>query len=240
MIQRMATSALLAGFAAGLFAAALHFAFIEPVLLVGESYEAGEMVHVPVASVTDDPAEPAAPAVQIRPVTTLATSTDWPRHGLTVVFTSAVYCGFALILVAGFALAELRGERISARAGILWGLAGFIAVMFAPAVGLPPELPGMAAADLTGRELWWAGTVLATAFGLWQLAFGKSAPAWALGAISILMPHMIGAPHPAQMTGPAPPPELAALFVGRSLGVGMAAWVVLGWLSGGIWDRMRA
>ena len=246
MIQRMVASALFAGFAAGLFAAALQFAFVEPVLLAGERYEAGELVHAPVAMAglnhaDDDPAAAAAANGQsgADQIAAPAPAIDWPRHGLTVAFTAAVYCGYALILAAAFALAELRGVRVGARAGIVWGLAGFIAVQFAPAAGLPPELPGLAAADLTGRQLWWAGTVIATAFGLWLIAFGKTAPTWALGAILILMPHMIGAPVPVQMSGPVPP-ELAALFAGRTLSVGMAVWVVLGWLTGGAWDRLRA
>lgn len=258
----MVASALFAGFSAGLLAAALQFVFVEPILLTAELYESGAIVHVPAAgaphdhashdhpettaettavatdavvATTESAAHDAAPESGAAP----AAPIDWPRHGLTVLFTALVYCGYALVLVAGFVLAEQRGHRVTARAGLLWGTAGFIAVHFAPAAGMPPELPGMAGGDLTGRQLWWAGTVLATGLGLWLIAFGKTGPAWALGALLILMPHMVGAPLPAQMTGPAPP-ELAALFAGRTLAVGMAVWVVLGWLGGGAWDRMRA
>ena len=45
MIQRMLTSALLAGFAAGLLAALLHFAFVQKLILLGEQYETGALVH---------------------------------------------------------------------------------------------------------------------------------------------------------------------------------------------------
>lgn len=242
MIKRMFASALFAGFAAGLIAAALQFVFVQPILRQAELYESGELVHVAAASPTHDQVVHASTGpVSAAGQATLATTqtpVDWSRTGLTVLFTALVYTGYALVLVSAFALSELRGEAISGRAGIIWGLAGFIVVHFAPAAGLPPELPGMSAGDLTGRHYWWAGTVATTAVGLWLLGFGKSAQSWALGALLVLAPHMIGAPHPDQMSGPVPP-ELAALFVGRSLGVGMAVWVILGSLAATIWSRQR-
>ncbi|MEI2612914.1 MAG: CbtA family protein [Candidatus Promineifilaceae bacterium] len=41
-----------------------------------------------------------------------------------------------------------------------------LAFQLAPAFGLPPELPGMAAADLGARQVWWCGTALATGVGI--------------------------------------------------------------------------
>ncbi len=241
MIRNLVASALFAGFAAGLFAAALQFVFVQPVLLQGELYELGRLVHVGVASAGHDHSSHDHAAAQTAAGTApeAAPPADLARSALTVLFTALIYCGYALVLVAGFALAEVRGERVSARAGLIWGLAGFIAVHFAPAAGLPPELPGMAAADLTARQIWWGATVVSTAAGLWLIGFGRSVPVWALAAVLIAVPHLIGAPQPEVMTGPVPP-ELAALFAGRTLAVGMAVWAVLGLLAGAIWDRMRA
>ena len=45
MFQRMLASALIAGLAAGLLAALLHFAFVQPLILLGEQYETGALVH---------------------------------------------------------------------------------------------------------------------------------------------------------------------------------------------------
>jgi len=53
--------------------------------------------------------------------------------------------------------------------------AGFVAFSLAPAAGLPLGLPGMAAAALEARQIWWVCTVAATAAGLALLAFP---PAW--------------------------------------------------------------
>ena len=41
---------------------------------------------------------------------------------------------------------------------VAWALA----VHFAPAISLPPEVPGVAAADVFARQVWWFATVAAT------------------------------------------------------------------------------
>jgi len=97
----------------------------------------------------------------------------------------------------------------------------------------------MTAADLYSREIWWAMTAFATAVGLWILAFGKSPAMMVLAAVLLFLPHLIGAPHPAEMAG-TPPPELSSLFASRSLAVGMAVWVVLGLLGAQMWLREDA
>ena len=61
------------------------------------------------------------------------------------------------------------------REGLLWGLGGFAVFMLAPSLGLPPELPGMPAAELGPRQVWWLLTAAATAAGLALLAFRRDA-----------------------------------------------------------------
>ena len=238
MIQRMVASAVFAGFAAGLIAAALQFVFVEPLLLRAELYETGRLVHVSGAPELHGPrANEATETGVVGPATGAAAGQDQDvaepfdakRTALTVLFMALTYVGYALLLVAFYGFAESRGARITPRAGLLWGLAGFVALMLAPAAGLAPELPGMTAADLAPRQIWWVATAIATAAGLWLIAFGKTPVVWAAAAALILAPHLIGAPHPAQVFG-AVPPELAAAFVGRTLAVGMAGWVLLGLL----------
>ncbi|WP_163847328.1 CbtA family protein [Pseudooceanicola aestuarii] len=221
MIGRILTSALFAGFAAGLIAAALQLAFVQPVLLHAELYEGGELVHFG--------ADPVSAHPDIG-------GFDAMRDGLSVLFTTLVYTGYALILVALMALAAERGARVDARTGVLWGIAGFVAVHFWPAVSLPPELPGVAAADVTLRQMWWLGTVAAAGVAMWLLAFGRGWAAWGAAIVLLAAPHVIGAPHPDVFTGPVPP-ELGGLFAGRALGVGLAAWVLTGCFAGYFWQR---
>lgn len=142
--------------------------------------------------------------------------------------------GFALILAACFALS---GRPVDGRTGLLWGLAGFASVSLAPALGLPPEVPGSLSADLAARQIWWLGCAAATAAGLWMMVFRRGS-LWALGGILlIVVPHAIGAPQPAHLGGPVPP-ELAARFVAASLVTGAVFWCALGWLSGTVWKRL--
>ena len=221
MFSRILVSGLFAGFAAGLIAALLQLVFVQPILLHAELYESGQLTHFG--------AEKTGAAVA-------GGGIDLVRDGLSVLFTTLLYTGYALILVAVMALAEDRGFRIDVRQGLLWGLAGFVAVQFAPAVGLPPELPGSAAADMGLRQAWWFGTVGATAAGIALIAFGKGWQARGIAAVLILAPHAIGAPHPETFAGPVPP-ELAGLFAGRALGVGLVAWVLLGLFAAWFWIR---
>ena len=221
MFQKILTSALLAGFCTGLVAALLQLVFVQPVLLHAELYEGGNLVHFGAEAVS---AHQELGGIDIM------------RNGLSILFAALVYTGYAMVLVAMMGMAAEYGVQINARSGLLWGLAGFIAMHFAPAFSLPPEVPGSAAADVATRQIWWWGTTIATAIALALFAFGKNPVAWGAAAVLILAPHLIGAPHPAEFTGPVPP-EIAALFATRALGVGLIAWTLLGLLSGYFWQR---
>lgn len=256
MLSRLLTSALIAGAVAGLIAALLQLAFVQPVLLHAELYEGGERVHFVapgeghdhghddagvVADADHDHAaesvvEPAAEEVAHGAP---SFGIDPARDGLSVLFSILVYAGYGLLLIAAIALAEMRGHVVTARQGIVWGVAGFVAVQLAPAFGLAPELPGMAAADIGARALWWVATVVLTAVALWLIAFGQNWVAWGGAIVLIALPHLVGAPHPAEFTGPTPP-ELAAQFAGRALGAGLIAWVVLGLMTASLWSRARS
>jgi cobalt transporter subunit CbtA len=252
MIKRMVTSAISAGVAAGLLAALLHFAFVQKYILLGEDYESGAAVHFAgvsegAADATDDDHEhdhssgETAAAVdggddhehQHAPP---GDQSAWTRNAMTVGFMAALYSAYSLILVAGFATAEHFGARVTARDGILWGIAAFVAVQLAPAMGLSPELPGTAAAPLSDRQLWWAATVVCSAAALAMIGYGRSLMWVGFAVVLLAAPHVIGAPELDQFTGVAPP-EVAASFAARSLGAGLAVWATLGWLAGWLWNR---
>ena len=79
--------------------------------------------------------------------------------------------------------------------GFFWGGAAYLSVFALPALGLAPEIPGMEAAYLEGRQAWWLLTVVSSAVGLWLLAFLKL-PLKGLGIVLLLFPHLFGAPQP--------------------------------------------
>ena len=232
MLKPLLASALFAGLIAGLFAAGLQQAFLVPLITEAELYESGAVTHFAGAAEAGqgadaDHADTHAPA---------ASGGDFTRHLLTVMTTVLATCGFALVLVAAFALAEHYGlARVDLRTGLLFGLGGFAATQLMPALGLSPELPGAAAGALADRQLWWIATVLGTTGGIALIAWGGPV-AKVAGAVLIAAPHLFGAPHPDSFEGVVPP-ELSALFAARVLAVGALAWAALGALAGHFWSR---
>jgi cobalt transporter subunit CbtA len=244
MIRNMLTSALCAGCAAWLLAAALHFAFVQNYILLGEEYETGAAVHYAgVAPQTDDPATEATHShdegegeeAHSHDAAEKDVST-FTRNFWTAVFLGVVYIAYAMILVAGFGIARIYGRVITAREGLLWGIAGFAAFQLAPAMGLAPELPGTLAADLGARQVWWWGTAAATAAGLGLIGYGRGLATTALAVGLLVAPHIIGAPELDGFSGVAPP-EVAAAFSARVLGMGLAVWAWMGWVAGFVWSR---
>lgn len=249
MIKHMLTSALFAGFAAGLLAALLHFAFVQKLILLGEDYESGTLLHYkglakPVVQdhsgmemSSEDPAmaAPADPAVAAASAAEEADST-FSRNAWTTLFFAATYAGYGMMLVAGFALATLLGKTITLREGLLWGIAGFVAIQLAPAMGMEPKLPGTAGADLGQRQLWWISTAVASGVGVFLLAYGKGLLPVVAALILLAAPHVIGAPRLDGYSGVAPP-EVAAMFATRVLGVGFIVWTAMGAVAGWLWSR---
>jgi len=125
----------------------------------------------------------------------------WQRTLFTFGANLLMGVGYAFVLSAVFLLWR---EPKSAAAGALYGLAGFAVFFAAPTLGLPPELPGTAAADLTARQQWWVMTAGATAAGLILLA-AQPRWSWRLLALALLVaPHLVPAPHPAMESSLAP------------------------------------
>jgi cobalt transporter subunit CbtA len=230
MLTRILRTALLAGAAAGLLAALLQLWLVQPVLLQAEMYESGELVHFGgVAHAHADAAEHDRSVAE-------GDGPALPRGALLILFNMLTYAGYALILVGLMSLAEERGARLDGRTGLVWGVAGFVAVMLAPGVSLAPEVPGVAAADVTARQVWWFATVAMAAVAMGLIAFGKGRATWGAAALLLVAPHVVGAPEPEVFTGPVPP-EVAGLFASRVFGVGLAGWSVLGLFAGSLWAR---
>ncbi len=166
---------------------------------------------------------------------------DWsPDQGLertlfTTLANVLLGIGYALILTACFVLSR---RAVDGRIGVIWGAAGFAVTGLAPALGVPPELPGTMAAELGARQSWWIFCVIFTGAGLWALVFRKGS-GWLLCGLALLViPHLVGAPQPSRIGG-AVPPELAAQFAAASLVTAAVFWCSVGWLSGTLWKRLE-
>jgi predicted cobalt transporter CbtA len=149
------------------------------------------------------------------------------HHGLDrVLYTALFDClgafGFALLLATAFAY---RGVG-SWKQGLAWGLAGYASFALAPALGLPPELPGVQSAALIARQVWWVGTALATAAGIASITLVSVRGVRLLGVILLALPHIIGAPG-GEAIG-AVRDGLARSFALGSLAVSLVMWSTIG------------
>lgn len=212
--RRILFTAALAGLLTGLGVTAVQSWRVIPLILEAETYERA-----------------VSPGGQRPPA-----GTPWaaPRRlAFTALANSIAAMGFGLLLAAGFSLTG----GASVGVGLLWGLAGFAAFSLAPALGLPPELPGTRAAALHHRQLWWLLTAALTAGGLALLVFAGGMGWKLLGGLLLALPHLAGAPRPLLHGGTAPLP-LQHAFVAASLFSSALLWLVLGGLAGFIYQRL--
>ncbi len=225
--------AALAGLVAGLVLALLQTFTTVPLILQAETFESA-------APVADHHHEPGTPAHDHVVLTEDAHSHDgwmpadgFERFAFTLGANVVSGIGFALLLVT---LSEASGGIASWRQGLLWGLGGFAAFTLAPGLGLPPELPGMPAADLLARQVWWLGTVAATGAGLWLLALARSPLASLAGVALLVAPHVVGAPQPVSHET-AVPAGLHHDFVVAVTVTNLLFWLVLGAAAGALRPR---
>ncbi len=232
MLRRILITALIAGFLSGIAISVVQEFTTTPIILHAEEFEGagGEHKHSQASAVPRIILAKGEPANTVEKA--WGPSEGLERTAFTTLANVLTGVGFALILVACFALA---GRPVNGQSGVLWGLAGFAVFTLAPALGLPPEVPGSMAAELMPRQTWWFSCVAATAVALWLLVF-RAGVAWKVAAIALLaLPHIIGAPHPVRIGG-AVPPELAGHFAAASIVTACIFWSVLGWVSGRVWE----
>ncbi len=246
MFRRIFLSAIAAGLISGLTVSVVQEFTTTPIILEAERYENGDPNEQDARS-TDVPTPTLIHAVPEAHNHLFAhgdgdgdgAEAAWgPEDGIertlyTTLANVLTGIGFALILVAGFAL---RGEDVDGKKGVLWGIAGFAAFSLLPALGLPPEVPGSFAAELSARQGWWLFAAAASAVGIWLAVFARANWLKVVGILVVALPHLVGAPHPAEFGG-NPPPELAGHFVSASLVTAALFWVALGWLSGTFYRR---
>lgn len=210
--RKLFAVSLLAGILAGLLLSLLQHYQTQPLILAAESLE------------TPD----ADQAHDWRP------EDGWQRTAFTLLFNCLSGLGFALILSTAM---YWQGASDHMR-GLLWGMAGYLVFFVAPALGLPPELPGTDSAALHSRQAWWLFTAAATAISLFGLFFGKNRWLQAGSAILLLIPHLIGAPHPDIAQALAPEP-LQQRFIWMSAVSNALFWLALGVLSGWLLPKFR-
>ncbi|MBV8921786.1 CbtA family protein [Bradyrhizobium sp.] len=231
-------AAVVAGLATGLAVTVIQQFGTVPLILKAEVYEKAAEHH-----------GAAAPAIPSGSMTTVGhghgeagaahehAAEAWePRDGLernayTAGANVLTAIGFALMLAALFAFrGGGAGATVSWHDGLVWGLAGFVVFTLAPSLGLPPELPGVPAAPLLSRQIWWVMAAAATAAGLGLIFLRATAPAAIAGLILLMLPHVIGAPELTSVETNVPS-SLAHQFVVAVALTSLVFWSLLGALT---------
>jgi len=233
LFRRIVLYALLVGAVSGLALTAVQAWQVVPIIKYAERFESEP---APAANTPAHSLEHAGHSGHEHPAGAWAPADGLERTGFTLLSNVLIGAGLAMVLLAAMvtALRSNASKKLDWRHGLLWGGAGYAVFFLAPSLGLPPEVPGTAAAPLEARQLWWLFTVLCTAAGLAGFAFGKAPWRWAALAL-VLVPHVVGAPQHTGALFPDQSPEVVAeltrltkQFFGATALANAALWLVLG------------
>jgi cobalt transporter subunit CbtA len=232
-------ASVISGFIVGIVVTVLQQFGTVPLILKAEVFEKAAESHQtsePHQTSESHQASPAAAAGHDHAGHEHAAEAWEPKDGLernayTAAANVLTAAGFALLLAGFFAVQSgTTGESVSWHQGLIWGLAGFAVFTIAPGLGLPPELPGVPAAPLLSRQIWWVIAALATGAGLGLIFFRRSAPAAVAGLVLIMLPHVIGAPE-LEHVHTNVPSSLSHQFVVAVTLTSLVFWAMLGGLT---------
>jgi cobalt transporter subunit CbtA len=221
VVKNIITTAALSGLLAGLLLTAIQQIDVIPPLLEAEGYEQAAEA-APLDTLTDTNHAHTEEQEEWQPEDGIERTLFTGLTNICLAF------GFAMLL--GVAM-HLYGKSSNWSSGLLWGLTGYLVFVVAPALGLPPELPGTEAAALQDRQLWWLMTVLTTTVGLSFLVLVSNWFLKILGAVLLVFPYLFGAPQP-QVHSSLAPEDLIHSFIYATVIANAVFWLCLGGLQG--------
>lgn len=211
--RRLMRASLLAGTIAGTLLYLYRYIVIVPRIVAAEAFEAR--------------AEAAGGHGEEHQDSEWKPSSGLERGFFTAASTILTGIAFAALLISAV---TLGGFSLDVRHGLLWGLAGFTCFTLAPALGLPPEPPGVPGGDVPARQLWWVLAVSLSVIGLILIVKSGRWMFRVVGGILLVLPHAIGVP---QALGPqVVPAGLVRDFALASIVGNGLFWVALGIIAG--------
>lgn len=234
MLRSLVLSACLIGMVLGLIMTAMQVVGVTPILLAAEQYEIGSDHHAEVD--LDHSHEVTGMAEHHHDEEAWTPADGAERYFYTAVSNVLAGIGFsAILLVLMNQLSERGRLSLTAGRGLLVGGLCYLAIFVAPALGLPPEIPGAAAAALESRQLWWITTVALAAAALGWLFLARGRKRW-LGLPILLLPYVWVPAHDGPLFSHPDPQAVVALsslqqeFIWVSGFTNLVFWLLAGLL----------
>lgn len=234
MFRSLVLCACLIGVVLGLTMTAMQAVGVTPILLAAEQYEVSDDPH---ASAEGHHAhEHDGQAGHHHDEEAWAPADGAERLFYTAVSNMFAGIGFSAILLVVMNQLRERGRLVlTAGRGLMVGGLCYLVVFMAPSLGLPPEIPGAAAAALESRQLWWLATVAMAAAGLGLLILARG---WkrGLGLPLLLAPYAWVPAHDGPLFSHPDPQAVVALtelhhaFIWASGLTNLAFWLLAGLL----------
>jgi cobalt transporter subunit CbtA len=246
LLRNIFLAAIAVGIITGLCYGLFQQMMISPIIYGAEQFE-----------VSDAPLAHSHATVEAQATTnnqeTVEQAEAWaPEDGSQRIFSTmtaniTIAIAYALVMISFMTLHNLKANKqaISAKSGLLWGLAALLALFIAPALfGLHPEVPGTVAAELLNRQQWWLFCAGVSLLGFAALYYTPNKFKF-IGLLLLALPHIVGAPLPESHgfanTAPEAVEALSALtsefFLMTSVGMAIF-FALLGSLSGWAVQRM--
>lgn len=259
IFQRLIWSALVAALLVGTVQTGVQRWQVAPLILAAEALEEQKAAG-PDADMMSTENAKVEPAVTATVITVHEHAHDpdhagapqWqPENGLERTgwtWVANVLHAFSMALLALVVMAYSLYRRgvamASMRLGAMVAAAGWLSFHLWPSLGLPAEVPGMEAAPLQARQLWWLLAVVCAASACAICGFVKPAWRWLLAAALLSLPFLVGAP---QLQGdalagynPQARPALAQLesqFIWATVWVSLTFWGSMALVAGLVFQR---
>jgi cobalt transporter subunit CbtA len=159
------------------------------------------------------------------------------RSAFTLLASVLLQLSFALALLSAITFISGRHTLVSEPLGasMLLAVAGFFCFFAWPAMGLPPEIPGLDAARLGSRQGWWALAAGCAVLAVAVAGIGRGRSRWLIAAICLAIPFIVGAPQISTNVFAGFDSEsarqlrdLEARFLWTTIGISIAQWLLLG------------
>ncbi len=228
MIKKVFIVAIISGIISGIFLGTVQKIQTVPLILEAEQYEGGKLISYDQNKIQ----------VKEHHEEHDESSNVWgPENGFE---RTAFTYGADIILAIGFSFVLISLyiyiSNVSIKTGLIASIIGYSSFFLIPSLGLSPEIPGMVAAPLYLRQIWWISTVLLSLIALSVLFFNSNIKYKLISILAIFVPFIIGAPLPSFEAGTAPQ-ELLEKFVESAYITNGLFWLVLGMISSVLYKK---